>query len=537
MSRFPRAPSLQNARHLFATLSFAVALAAVPVAPVARAATTDLPPVVTAPATQSVVSENLLFFSIRASDPDGDAITDLVATGSAVLAGGTFARNANSTAGTFTWTPACRQAGSYSVTFVASNALTGDATTVITVTPAAIPPEVIAPLAVSTNEGAHLTFNVYGINSRCGGLVTLVTIQRPVGATFVDLGTGIGTFSWTPDYSQAGDWTVTFQGTNQAGITSFATTAIHVNNTNRAPIAEAGGPYQGFKGVPVMFDGSGSSDPDGDKLSYLWSFGDGFQSTDAMPSHTYDALGTYVVTLTVADPGGMQSTDTATASIVALCGATLYLAGDNKFLTLNPNTHNPHPWCPAFEPDSRCFAITDIVASTIVLKYPAGVGPGIPAEKLSTQADLNNNGIDEIAVCFSMDDLLALFAGLPPGNNSLEVSIEGSLMNGGHFAATGTIGVVAGGGHGAASLMPNPLHPTGNLHFVTDQPGALRVQLFDIQGRLVRTLLDEPGARAGSHAVAIDGRSAGGASLPAGIYFYRIEIPGGRTTGRVVIVR
>jgi len=38
---------------------------------------------------------------------------------------------------------------------------------------------------------------------------------------------------------------------------------------NRAPHADANGPYEGIKDHPVQFDGSKSYDPDGDTLKYV----------------------------------------------------------------------------------------------------------------------------------------------------------------------------------------------------------------------------------------------------------------------------
>src|SRR5438094_518927 len=56
---------------------------------------------------------------------------------------------------------------------------------------------------------------------------------------------------------------------------------------NHAPTAVPGGPYSGLAGSAVAFNGTGSSDPDGDAFSYAWSFGDGATGTGATPNHEY----------------------------------------------------------------------------------------------------------------------------------------------------------------------------------------------------------------------------------------------------------
>ncbi|PYP13795.1 MAG: hypothetical protein DMD54_15550, partial [Gemmatimonadetes bacterium] len=61
---------------------------------------------------------------------------------------------------------------------------------------------------------------------------------------------------------------------------------------NHPPTAAAGGPYTGVEGAAITFDGSGSSDPDGDQLGYAWNFGDGSTGTGSAPSHTYVGVGT-----------------------------------------------------------------------------------------------------------------------------------------------------------------------------------------------------------------------------------------------------
>jgi PKD repeat protein len=84
---------------------------------------------------------------------------------------------------------------------------------------------------------------------------------------------------------------------------------------NIAPVAVISGIYSEYETVPITFDGSASSDANNDPLIYSWQFGDGGTGSGPMPAHAYDAVGTYVVTLTVEDPSGLTGVDTATVTI------------------------------------------------------------------------------------------------------------------------------------------------------------------------------------------------------------------------------
>ncbi len=70
------------------------------------------------------------------------------------------------------------------------------------------------------------------------------------------------------------------------------------------------------EGEPVTFDGSGSTSPEGDPLSYSWKFGDLATATGPDPTHTYLAPGTEQVSLTVNDGFGGTSIAYATINVV-----------------------------------------------------------------------------------------------------------------------------------------------------------------------------------------------------------------------------
>jgi RHS repeat-associated protein len=102
-------------------------------------------------------------------------------------------------------------------------------------------------------------------------------------------------------------------GVQQSGSFRFFVNVEALYNTS--PAAVTGGPYSGPAGSPVQFNGSGSSDSEGQIAGYQWDFGDGGLGTGPSPSHTYSTQGTYNVTLTVTDSGGLTASATTTATI------------------------------------------------------------------------------------------------------------------------------------------------------------------------------------------------------------------------------
>lgn len=83
---------------------------------------------------------------------------------------------------------------------------------------------------------------------------------------------------------------------------------------------------------------------------------------------------------------------------------------------------------------------------------------------------------------------------------------------------------------------PNPAPHGTTLRFTLPAGGDATLALYDVSGRLVRSLAS--GEReAGEHAVRWDGRDVAGRPVPAGLYFARLVAPGGVRSTRVVVTR
>jgi glucose/arabinose dehydrogenase/PKD repeat protein len=89
---------------------------------------------------------------------------------------------------------------------------------------------------------------------------------------------------------------------NPVGLHSISFTG----GANRRPNAVAhAAPTNGSLPLDVQFDGSESTDPDGDTITYEWDFGDGSpRGSGPTTTHRYQTAGTYTATLEVADPAG-----------------------------------------------------------------------------------------------------------------------------------------------------------------------------------------------------------------------------------------
>jgi len=81
---------------------------------------------------------------------------------------------------------------------------------------------------------------------------------------------------------------------------------------------------------------------------------------------------------------------------------------------------------------------------------------------------------------------------------------------------------------------PNPMGAATEIAYSIAVPGHVKLTIFDMSGRQVRTLVDRS-AGVGDYSILWDGRSDGGAMVARGVYTYRLEAPGFRSSQKIVI--
>lgn len=135
------------------------------------------------------------------------------------------------------------------------------------------------------------------------------------------------------------------------GLVNSAPAAVTISTANTAPVANAGPNQTAAVGATVILNGSGSTDADGNPLTYQWSFASvptGSAAALALPTtmrptFLVDRAGDYVVRLVVNDgtvnsaPATVTITTTNTAPVAnagpdqtAVAGATITLNGSGS---------------------------------------------------------------------------------------------------------------------------------------------------------------------------------------------------------------
>ena len=153
---------------------------------------------------------------------------------------------------------------------------------------------------------------------------------------------------------------------------------------NHPPVADANGPYLGMVGIPVSFDGSGSSDPDGDPLTCEWDMDNDGEYDDAfgvMPTHTFLSVGIFTVGLSVSDGMGAEGRDSAAVTImdmpVASFTESAHVAPVGTPITFDPSgSYDPDGPIILYEWDFDGDGVYDLSTTTLSIVSHTYTIPG-----------------------------------------------------------------------------------------------------------------------------------------------------------------
>ncbi len=395
---------------------------------------------------------------------------------------------------------------------------------------------------------------------------------------------------FAPHIYPAGRWNLKLTVTDDSGATTTATQLIEVASvgSNQPPLAVLTmTPSSGVAPLNVVADASASSDPEGALASYRFDFGDGTVISGVTPAlpHVY-AVGTWNATLTVTDSLGAQSVASARVTVDAPPppdSLTLNLVGNPSFESnldgwkaYNGATiqrvrgGTTGAWCLAVQAPlvGSVFGVND--SPNWISKVPAAgtryrIAAFVRALGLMGAVRIQirewNRGTQQGKTVYSAPVRLGLMwqelsveitAAKQGSTIDVQVIEEPVLGRENFYIDDVSIRILAPrseaelGSRPATELAvldlpprvsPNPMFGRGTVELRTALPGPLRIALYDAAGREVRVLCDQQFAPAGTHRLEIDGRSAAGAALPAGVYFYQVQSSAGRANGRFVMSR
>ena len=254
-----------------------------------------------------------IFLAVIASDPDGDSLT-FSALG---LPSGL---EIDPVTGEITGSLDFTSAGNYGVTvMVTDGTATTDRSFNWLVTNTNRMPSISSAPVLGATQDQLYSYDVEASDPDDGDTLTYSLDTAPAGMSIDPVS---GLIEWTPTNGQVGDNPVTVRVSDSGGLFDTQSFTVVVDDVNEAPVADAGADKTAFVGDTVMLDGSGSTDVDGDPLTYFWSLtapvGSGAVLSDptaVMPSFAVDVPGDYVAQLIVNDGTVDSVPDTVTITV------------------------------------------------------------------------------------------------------------------------------------------------------------------------------------------------------------------------------
>jgi PKD repeat protein len=311
--------------------------------------------------------------------------------------------------------------------------------------------------------------------------------------------------------------------TNSMDIVYIDQMYIEYSTSPSPPVANfVGSPTSGDYPLLVSFTDQSTGSP----TSWSWDFGDGGTSTAQNPSHTYNAVGTYAVSLTAANAYG-SDVETKTDYI------TVTEPSEDKMhvhdIVVTRKTAGPN--CSGIGTIYIYDANEQPVANATV--YASATGPvsgsfsGLTGADGAVVLETGKTKSCDGEWCFEVTNATHATLTYDAGANVVTMACES--------------GPVFKNGDGIAELLPsdfalgqnrpNPFNPATEIAFSLPQATHVTLHIYNIAGQKVATLVDEM-VSAGTHVVQWDA-----STFSSGVYLYRLQADTFVETKKMILLK
>ncbi|MBV9079972.1 MAG: cadherin-like domain-containing protein [Elusimicrobia bacterium] len=368
---------------------------------------------------------------------------------------------------------------------------------------------------LSTNENTALPITLTATDPENDPLTYSVVSQPAHGTVSPTTGQNV---TYTPQTGYFGPDSFTFKANDGHNDSNIATISITVNHVNRPPVANAGPNQTVVEQSLVHLNGSASSDPDGDPLTFSWAqtpaAGEPIVTLSgantATPTFTAPAVSnttTLHFQLTVTDPGNLSSSASVAITV----------------LHFDPSDHPPTVNAGADQdvPEGTAVALTatgsDPDNDPLTYQWSQIGGPVVPLANANTQQagftapDVSATTLFTFRVTASdgrggiaNDDVIITVRDV--GATQIQIPLLSDVM-----------------------LFPSPYNPKKGALTIRYQlrgPSDVTAVISDLFGRRVKELTasaNASGGQAGGNDILWDGKNGEGDDVSNGAYIVQIQ--------------
>lgn len=275
-----------------------------------------------------------------------------------------------------------------------------------------------------------------------------------------------------------------------ASIAGDAAETVSLMSANTAPTAVAGGPYLLDEGGSVMLDGSGSSDPDADALTFAWQLSDG-RSFEGQTVEVPFADGDdeFDAVLTVTDPAGLSSSAMAAITVANVAPSVqaenaALVSGESFELRASFADPGADRWTRVVDWGGAWTSEGDLAApGPFAVQSPVFLAAGEHTVRVAVSDDDDASGWADVLVTVRR---MAIGLDVLPGSdeNPLSMRAKGGVV---------PVAVLSAGDFDATSLAPATVflgeNGTGGVPVAQRNNGSYMVSFEDVNGDGVDDLM------------------------------------------------